>query len=314
MKSEALPFTLASVRSVDGTVIATELAGQGPALVIITGAAQRGRHYAELGRALAHRFTVVLYDRRGRGRSGSGSVGVHDGVAAEVADLCAVVDATGARLAFGHSAGGMVALEAARAQPSLFSRIAVYEPGVLLADLAAAGVFATAWLEPFERALAAGKAGRAFSLFVDALALAPPGAMPRPLFHLVVRALLHTPAGAELKALLATVPRDLRMALALTGGAARYHAVAAPTLVLAGDRSAPFLVAAAAAAARALPDARHHVVAGADHIAPLVRARSVAPLLASFLGAPPAHAPIPNAGYSHDVRGDDRSEAVGSRP
>src|SRR5581483_6561340 len=57
--------------SADGTKIAYEKQGDGPALILIDGAMCTRNHGAkpELARLLAPRCTVYLYDRRGRGDS-----------------------------------------------------------------------------------------------------------------------------------------------------------------------------------------------------------------------------------------------------
>src|SRR4051812_23407891 len=118
-----------SAVAADGTVIGWEQWGTGPAVVVAHGGMRAGKHYRELAKLLAQRFTVVLYDRRGRGRSGPGpkaapappaGPGGFDGGAVlemEVGDLAAVLHKTGARRVLGHSAGGLIALEAARRIP-----------------------------------------------------------------------------------------------------------------------------------------------------------------------------------------------------
>ena len=55
------------VTSADGTRIAYEKVGKGPALVIVGGALSDRKGGAELAQLLAPRFSVYLYDRRGRG-------------------------------------------------------------------------------------------------------------------------------------------------------------------------------------------------------------------------------------------------------
>src|SRR4051812_50118339 len=62
------------VRSADGTEIAYEVTGSGPALVLVDGGlCQRSFGPARgLAAALADSFTVYCYDRRGGGESGAG--------------------------------------------------------------------------------------------------------------------------------------------------------------------------------------------------------------------------------------------------
>lgn len=58
------------VRSQDGTRIAYEKSGKGPAVIVVNGALADRSGGAELARFLAPHFTVYRYDRRGRGDSG----------------------------------------------------------------------------------------------------------------------------------------------------------------------------------------------------------------------------------------------------
>src|ERR1700710_2808190 len=112
------------VKSADGTPIAYDVAGSGPALVI-TGGAFNPRHSpGELVGLLAPHFTVYTWDRRGRGDSGNT---LPYSVERETDDLAAVIDAAGgSALAYGHSSGAILTLEAAM-RGAAMSKIAVYE-------------------------------------------------------------------------------------------------------------------------------------------------------------------------------------------
>jgi pimeloyl-ACP methyl ester carboxylesterase len=60
------------VRSRDGTSIAYDRIGDGPALILVGGAFSHRswKGWTRLSEPLAPRFTVISYDRRGRGDSG----------------------------------------------------------------------------------------------------------------------------------------------------------------------------------------------------------------------------------------------------
>jgi len=112
--------------SADGTRIAFSRAGTGPVLVLVDGALC----YRAFGPAkaftdaLADEFTVVTYDRRGRGESGGGLVEDAD---AEVADLAAVLDAVGPEACvLSFSSGGAIAYRAAAAGVPM-RRLVAYE-------------------------------------------------------------------------------------------------------------------------------------------------------------------------------------------
>ncbi len=101
--------------SADGTAIALETVGQGPALVLVDGAlCHRGLGPSKsLAEQLANRFTVTRYDRRGRGASDAGA-SPYDRER-EVEDLAAVLEAAGGRAhLLGVSSGAALSLDAAR--------------------------------------------------------------------------------------------------------------------------------------------------------------------------------------------------------
>jgi pimeloyl-ACP methyl ester carboxylesterase len=103
--------SMQTVTSSDGTEIAFERSGSGPALIIVGGALADHSFYAPLADELRRHFTVYTYDRRGRGQSGDTSPYA---VEREVDDLAALIDHAGAPVAvYGHSAGAALALRAA---------------------------------------------------------------------------------------------------------------------------------------------------------------------------------------------------------
>src|SRR4051812_419359 len=101
------------VQSADGTTLAYDRRGEGPALVMVPGAFCDRMSFRSLAACLEPDFTVYLYDRRGRGDSSDVDAYA---IEREVEDLEAVVSATsGAACVFGHSSGAALALEAAAA-------------------------------------------------------------------------------------------------------------------------------------------------------------------------------------------------------
>ncbi|MGC0366105.1 pimeloyl-ACP methyl ester carboxylesterase [Rhodococcus sp. 27YEA15] len=112
-----------TVTSKDGTNIAYESCGTGPAVLLVAGAFCDRGWFTSIAAELATDFTVYTYDRRGRGDSGDGEFSIE----AESDDMRAVVAAIGeAPLVYGLSSGGALALEAAsRGVP--MKRLAVYE-------------------------------------------------------------------------------------------------------------------------------------------------------------------------------------------
>src|SRR5712692_11008349 len=101
-----------TVRAQDGTTIAFDDHGDGPALILVDGAmsTRSSGSKPELGKLLAQRFTVYSYDRRGRGDSGDTKPYA---VEREIEDIDAPIDeAGGSASLYGHSSGGCLALDA----------------------------------------------------------------------------------------------------------------------------------------------------------------------------------------------------------
>ena len=115
------------VLSKDGTTIAFDQSGQGPALILVGGAFQYRAidpPTAQLAALLAEQFTVCHYDRRGRGDSSDTQPYE---VEREVEDLEALInEAGGSAFVFGMSSGGALALDAA-ARGLAITKLALYE-------------------------------------------------------------------------------------------------------------------------------------------------------------------------------------------
>jgi pimeloyl-ACP methyl ester carboxylesterase len=121
-----------SVISKDGTRIAFDQSGQGPALILVAGASATRMDEASVAAALVPYFTVFAYDRRARGDSGDTPP---YSVEREVEDIEALIDeAGGSAFLFGHSSGAVLALEAARLLPGTVTKLAVYEPPFIIDD------------------------------------------------------------------------------------------------------------------------------------------------------------------------------------
>ena len=117
--------TMQLVTSRDGTRIAYETVGNGPALILVNGALSTRSSASELAGLLSGHFTVYSYDRRGRGDSADTKP---YSVERETEDLAALVDAAGgSAYVYGKSSGACLALEAAAALGDRIKRLALYE-------------------------------------------------------------------------------------------------------------------------------------------------------------------------------------------
>jgi pimeloyl-ACP methyl ester carboxylesterase len=156
------------MRSRDGTPIAYERIGDGPAVILvggglvdpITGRAGRWEN-APLAAELAASFTVWNYDRRGRGDSGDTPPYA---VERELEDLEALVaEAGGVAHVYGVSSGGALAFEAAAAGIAI-DKLAVYEVPYFVDD-DGSQVWAE-YVEQLDKALAEDRRGDAVELFM----------------------------------------------------------------------------------------------------------------------------------------------------
>jgi pimeloyl-ACP methyl ester carboxylesterase len=238
-----------TTESIDGTSIAYQRTGDGPPLVLVVGAFCDRTSTASLTPFLAPHFTVYEYDRRGRGNSGAGG---EYAVEREIEDLAAVVAAAGgSAFAFGHSSGGILALEAA-ARGVPLSRLALYEPPYT-APPGSSGD--DALLEAVRARLAAGDPDGAAAAF-----MAGSGAPPE-----AVAAAKDAPWWPRMRALAPTLVHDLTLCNSGVVPRERLAQVAVPTLALSGGASAPWAARACAEVAAAVPGARTRVLEGQTH-------------------------------------------------
>ena len=123
-----------TVTSKDGTKIAFDKIGSGPAVILVNGAmAYRAfdPSMAQLAELLGKHFTVYNYDRRGRGASSDTQPFAKE---REIEDLQALVENAGGKaMVFGISSGGVLSLDAAAVTPGL-TKVGVYEPALIVDD------------------------------------------------------------------------------------------------------------------------------------------------------------------------------------
>ncbi|MFI9589074.1 alpha/beta fold hydrolase [Nonomuraea sp. NPDC052265] len=250
----------------DGTTIAVLSAGRGPGLLVIPGNNRRAHHYGALAHELSGTHSVHVIERRGRGPSGP--QGPAYSVETEVDDAIAVMNHTGARLVFGHSYGGLVALHLGLRRR--VDALMVHEPGVSID-----GSFPAHWVPSFTRLLGEGRHTAAMATFLKATRLAPVGDAPTPVFRVLAFLLLRGAEGQDTRAMMATTPAEIREIIRLDSDGSGYANVDSPTLLLGGDRSPGYLTGVLARLAHVMPDARHEIITGLDHNAPDLNAPEI---------------------------------------
>lgn len=263
--------TTTTVTSADGTRLAVDTVGQGAPVILVGGAFNDRGTVAELGAALAGRFTVVTYDRRARGASDDRATEYL--VANEVDDLAAVIGHCGGRASlFGHSSGAALVLEGAMAGLSV-DRVAVYEPSFRAQQNVAHADEAV--YERIKALVADGDRDGAASTFLGEVIGVP---------EQVVAGMKSGPAWGFLTAMAPSLPYDVLVSAPWRLlPADRLRELALPVLAVYGDRTSPGLAAATEAVAETVPDARLTVMEGEDHTV-LQHPAALAEILADFFG------------------------------
>lgn len=250
----------------DGTSLAYDVTGQGPAVILVSGAMSTGGTVAPLAHRLADRCTAVVYDRRGRGESGDTAPYA---VEREVEDLAALIEAVGGDAAlFGVSSGGALVLRAV-ADGVPVRRAAVYE--VPYADHLAGGAEQHArYTEDLGAALGEGRHGDAVELFLRLTGLGEE----------MIRGARQSPMWAGMETIAPSLaydnavmgdgllPRDLLAAISV------------PVLSVAGGASPQWMLRAARDVAEAVPRGTYRELEGQTH---MVEPEVLGPVLAEYV-------------------------------
>ncbi|TLS48223.1 alpha/beta hydrolase [Paenibacillus antri] len=257
--------------SKDGTAIAFDRIGEGPALILVDGALcyRASGPNGPLAEMLKDRFAVYTYDRRGRGDSDERKP---YSIEREVEDLEALVNAAGgSAFLYGISSGAALVIEAARRLPSI-RKVALYEAPYIVdgSRIPVKGDYAAR----LEAHVSADRRAAAVKLFMKE-------GVGLPAFVVATMPLM--PAWRKLKAVAHTLPYDTALTVACQRGdplpAEPFASVTIPALVGVGGKSPAWMRAGMKALADALPNAKLHMLDGQTHI---VQPGALAPVLAEF--------------------------------
>jgi pimeloyl-ACP methyl ester carboxylesterase len=264
-----LPNRTDVVVSTDGTTISYRSVGNGPAVLVVPGALAVAADFDAFAHELAHRFTVHTIERRGRGESGP--QGDDYSIERECEDVAALQAATGATFLFGHSFGGLVALEAVRANKT-FAKIAVYEPGVSIN-----GSIDTSWTPACQAQLARGQHLAAFITFVQAINPETTGKAPRWLLRLILPIAIRKRERKQKYRLLPAAIREHTEASRLDNTYPHYQDVSAEVLLMAGkDATKTGAGRASQSLLPVLPKATLTTFPALDHFGPEKKPKQVA--------------------------------------
>jgi len=264
---------MSTVTSRDGTRIAYDSRGTGPALILVDGAlCYRGMGpMPSLAERLESHFTVIVYDRRGRGESAETEPWSID---REVEDIAALIEAAGGSAClFGASSGAVLSLDAA-ARGLPVTKLALYEPPLIVDD--SRSPVPDDFIPGLHQLLAAGKRDEVVKRFMHLVGA--PG-----IFILLMRLF---PSWRKLAAVAHTVPYDLTITRETQRGKPlprdRWSGLRVPSLVLDGGKSPVWMRHGCKALADLLPQSSYRTLPGQTH---MVKADVVAPVLIEFLAA-----------------------------
>lgn len=262
-----------TITSRDGTTIAYDRWGKGPAVILVSGALQYrafGQGMVELAELLAPHFTVIFYDRRGRGDSTNNTDVLSNALEREIEDIEALIDeAGGSASLYGISSGGALALEAAVKLGNKIRKLAVYEVPYNNDEAAI-----QAWrnyTKQLGEHLAAGRHADAVGVFMMLV-----GASAED-----VEGIKQSPMWPMWESIAPTLAYDHIADLGEDASipAERVAKITVPTLILDGSNSFPFMHTTASTLANVIPNARHRTMEGQTHE---VAADAIAPALIEF--------------------------------
>ena len=254
--------------SKDGTLIAFDRSGKGPALILVGGAFQfraLDPKTVQVAGLLAKHFAVFHYDRRGRGDSTDTQPYA---VEREIEDLDALIkEAGGSASVFGNSSGAVLALMAA-ARGRGIVKVALFEPPFNSGDDKARQA-ARGYSRQLAVLLSEGRRGDAV-----ALAMTTWGAPPE-----AVAGMRHAPVWPMFESVAPTLAYDDAIMRDGSIPADLMTSVKVPALVIDGGASPGFMRDAAKAVAAALPRGQGRTLQGQTHdVDPAV----LAPVLGDF--------------------------------
>jgi pimeloyl-ACP methyl ester carboxylesterase len=259
---------MSKVFSRDGTEIAFDKKGQGPTVILVDGALgyRSFGPMPELAKLLSTSFTVITYDRRGRGDSGDTKPYA---VEREIEDIEALIAEVGGSVyLYGISSGACLALETAIKLGDKVEKLAIYEPPYKSGEAAAEEW--RAYNKLLAAFLAEGRRGDAAALF-----LAFVGTPAEQ-----VEGMRHAPIWSMLEGVAPTLLYDaVAMGSDRLVSTERASRVTASTLIMHGGAGEPFMKETALALSRAIPNAKFRTIEGQTHA---VTSEAIVPVLKEF--------------------------------
>jgi len=269
---------MARITAPDGGHVVLHSTGNGPGIVVVHGGGVTIDVYRRLAAALADRFTVHRYNRRGRADAPPRSQPYP--FDQDIDDLAAVLKHTGTGNVIGHSSGGFIALQAALRLP--IDRLALYDAAVSVN-----GSLPSAWLDGAREAALAGDTARAMALTSAGINTHMAAAkLPLGLQIALCRLFLRTAIGRTMGDLLAMTLGESQQIRLHDGPAEQWAAVTAEVLLACGASGPHYYMQSNEALARALPRTQTLRVPRSGHDAINRARRRLVEPLAAFFAAP----------------------------
>jgi pimeloyl-ACP methyl ester carboxylesterase len=256
------------VISKDGTIIAYGKTGSGPALILVDGAMCNSTFgpMPKLIPILSKNFTVVCYDRRGRGSSSDSTTYSPE---REIEDIGAMIDSLDSPVfIFGMSSGAILSLMAA-AKWKKIDKLVLYEPPFELEDNKN-HLNSRTHIAEIRNMLSSGNKSDAVKYFLQKI-------VNMPSFLITVFKVL--PMWNRLIELVNTLPYDLEITNSFTLQILKSYSILTPTLIVYGSKSPEVLKEAASEASERIPNSRIRVLEGESHN---VSMKVLAPVLTDF--------------------------------
>lgn len=264
---------MAHVISKDGTKVAFEKAGSGHPVIIVSGALSQRDLFRDQARSLIEKlskhFTVITYDRRGRGQSTDVQPYSVD---REIEDIESLVDqvAGGRAYLYGVSSGAALALQtAAKLGAGKVSKLAMYEPPYgqekQAFDKQKQGI-----AERVQK----GEPGEAAAFFMTENGTPPE----------VFERMKSSPEWETMKQIDSTLVYDYEVLGSGKIPKEVTQQITIPALVMDGEKSMDFMHATAGEMARLIRGAQHKMLKGQMHE---VEAQVMGPVLIDFFGEVP---------------------------
>ncbi|SHN44026.1 alpha/beta fold hydrolase [Chitinophaga sp. CF418] len=268
-------FVKHTALSADGTIITYDTTGRGPGLIIVHGALSDMEEYTQLAIALSGKFTIHLMQRRDR----QGQREVYS-IENECQDLLAIQQVTGATFLFGHSFGGLVALETAILF-NPFKKIIVYEPGVSINGN-------WDWLTVYQSAITGKKYRTAFTAFVQGMGHSPLSKAPRWLATFILRIAIRGKDWQLKKKLLVSNLREHQEVKKLEGSYKKYSTISIPVLLAGGQASPDFIADMLSTLTQTIPQSQVLILPGLHHLSPQNNGAPalIADHISDFFGSP----------------------------